>query len=80
MFDLLPVGVRALEEAIQVDVVHEYDSECCCEAGETPGPPYSAFEHHQQQVGDERDPYLYLDGIGIRDSTAARRLGKADMQ
>ena len=52
------------EEAHDVDVVHQHDPDDGCQPGETPGMRHAPLEQRQQQVGDERHPYLYLDGIG----------------
>ena len=35
-----------------------------CQPGEAPRTLDASLQHHQQQVGDERDPDLYLDGVG----------------
>ena len=52
-----------LEECIAVDVVHEHDAEHVCQVGETPAAPDTPLHDHEQEVGDECHPNLYLDGV-----------------
>ena len=53
-----PVLFRLLEERVEVDIVHEHDSEHCGHPREAPSPFYSLLHDHQQQVGDECHPNL----------------------
>ena len=59
-----PVLLRLLEERIAVDVVHEHDAEHGGQSREAPITLNPLLHDHDQQVGDERHPDLYLDGIG----------------
>ena len=53
-----------LEEAHDIDVVHEHDPDDGCQAGEAPCMCHASLQQREQQVGDERRPNLCLDGIG----------------
>ena len=59
-----PVLFRFLEERVAVDVVHEHDPEHGGQSREAPITLDPLLHDHDQQVGDERHPDLYLDGIG----------------
>ena len=51
-------------ESHDVDIVHQHDSDDGGKAREAPWVRHSPLQQCQQQVGDERHPYLYLDGVG----------------
>ena len=59
-----PVLLRFLEERVAVDVVHEHNPEHGGQSKEAPTALDPLLHDHDQQVGDERHPDLYLDGIG----------------
>ena len=61
---LQPVLFRFFKEGVTVDVVHEHDAEHGGKVGEAPSPPDALLHDHEQQIGYERHPDLYLDGIG----------------
>ena len=59
-----PVPFRFLKERVAVDVVHENNSEHGGQSREAPITPDSLLHDHDQKVGDECHPDLYLYGIG----------------
>ena len=62
-----PVFFRFFEESVEVDVIHEHYPYHSCKSREAPGILNALLDDHEQHVGYERHPdlYLYLYGIGI---------------
>ena len=61
---LEPVLFGLFEESVDVDIMHEHVPDHRCQPREAPRTLDASLQHYQQQVGDERDPDLYLDGVG----------------
>lgn len=59
-----PILHQLLQERIAIDIVHEHNLEHGCQSREAPCPFDTPLHDHKQEIGDERYPYLYLDGIG----------------
>ena len=59
-----PVLFRLFKERVAVYIVHEHDSEHGGQPREAPCAFDSLLHDHEQQVCNERHPYLYLDGVG----------------
>ena len=53
-----------VEEAVEVNVVHKCNPYHCGQPGKTPFPRKTFLHHHQQQVCNQRHPYLDFDGVG----------------
>lgn len=60
----LPVFFGIVEQAVEIDVVHQRYSDHGRQPGAAPLPRQPFLHHHQQQVSYQRHPYLYLDRIG----------------
>ena len=78
MLHLEPVLFGLFEESVDIDIIHEHIPDHRSQPREAPRTLDAPLQHHQQQVGDERDPDLYLDGVGTlaaaATSTAATML------
>ena len=59
-----PVFFRSFKESAEVDAVHEHYPHHGCKSREAPGAFDALLDGHEQQVGYERHPDLYLYGIG----------------
>ncbi len=62
--DDFPLFLRVVEEAVEVNIVHQSYPYHCGQTGEAPFPRKTFLHHHQQQVCYQRHPYLDLDGVG----------------
>ena len=51
------------EETEDVDVVHQHLPHGGDEVGKSPAPFHLSVYHSQQQIGNQADPYLGLDGV-----------------
>ena len=69
---LEPVLFGLFEESVDIDIIHEHIPDHRSQPREAPRTPDAPLQHHQKQVGDERDPDLYLDGLT---SCAVKRKG-----
>ncbi len=61
--NIFPVRFRIIEKAAEVHIIHERNSDHCRQTGETPFSGQPFLHDHQQEVGYQCHPYLYLDGI-----------------
>ena len=59
-----PLFFGVVEEAVEVNVVHKCNPYHCGQPGKTPFPRKTFLHHHQQQVCNQRHPYLDFDGVG----------------
>jgi len=63
LLHLEPVLFGLFEESVDIDIIHEHIPDHRSLPREAPRTLDAPLQHHQQQVGDERDPDLYLDGL-----------------
>ena len=62
--DFGPILFRVLKKGVAVHVIHQHNPDQRGQPRETPRALDAFLQHHEQQVGDKRHPYLYLYGIG----------------
>ena len=53
-----------IKEAVEIHIVHQCYPDHCGQARKAPRAYEPPPHYHEQQVGDQRYPKLYLDGIG----------------
>ena len=74
---VLPAFLASLFRAVRRKcghcVIHEHVPDHCRQSLKVPGTFDTALPDHQQQIGDECDQYLYLDGDGALAIEVAQR-------
>ena len=70
---LFPILLGIIEQAVEINIIHQCNSHHRGQSRETPSTCQAFLHDHQQKVGNECYPYLYLDGIGALSIEVSQR-------